>query len=62
MKFKITMKDTGAVDDAVEDFDEDTQEELKEIIKKWFRWSEYLTVEIDTVAGTCVVVPVGKEG
>lgn len=23
----------------------------------WFEYGEYLTVEIDTVAGTCIVVP-----
>lgn len=25
---------------------------------QWFKYGEYLTVEIDTVAGTCTVVPV----
>lgn len=28
-------------------------------IKKWFQYREYLTVEVDTDAGTCTVV---KEG
>ncbi len=27
--------------------------------KKWFRYGEYLEVEIDTEAGTCTVVPNG---
>lgn len=29
-----------------------------EACEKWFEYGEYLTVEIDTDAGTCVVVPV----
>lgn len=31
-------------------------EELREAASTWFRYGEYLTVEIDTDAGTCVVV------
>ena len=34
------------------------QEKVSEICKEWFKWGEYLTVEIDTEAGTAVVVPV----
>lgn len=30
----------------------------REIAAKWFQYGEYLTVEIDTEAGTCTVVPV----
>jgi ABC-type amino acid transport substrate-binding protein len=33
-------------------------EETKELCKKWFKYGEYITVEIDTEAKTCVVVPV----
>ena len=29
-----------------------------ELCGKWFEYSEYLTVEVDTEAETCVVVPV----
>lgn len=28
-----------------------------EVAGRWFEYGEYLTVEIDTDAGTCVVVP-----
>lgn len=28
------------------------------VCEKWFRYKECVTVEIDTEAGTCVVVPV----
>lgn len=31
---------------------------MKELCKKWFEYGEYLTVEIDTDAKTCTVVPV----
>lgn len=30
----------------------------RELCGRWFEYGEYLTVEIDTDAGTCVVVPV----
>jgi len=26
--------------------------------RKWFKYGEYLTVELDTESGTCVVMPV----
>jgi hypothetical protein len=29
--------------------------------KKWFQYGDYLTVEIDTEAQTCTVVPVKKK-
>lgn len=35
-------------------------EKVLELAKRWFRWSEYLTVEIDTDAETCVVLPATK--
>lgn len=28
-----------------------------DLCSMWFKWSEYLTVEIDTDAKTCVVIP-----
>jgi len=31
--------------------------ELPEQIKKWVKWNEYVTIEIDTEAGTAVVCP-----
>lgn len=35
---------------------ETRRETVSEICNKWFEYDEYLTVEIDTDAGTCVVV------
>lgn len=29
----------------------------KEVCLQWFKWGEYLTVEIDTELGTCTVIP-----
>jgi hypothetical protein len=33
------------------------QRKLSALLSTWFRYGEYLTVEIDTVAETCRVVP-----
>lgn len=33
------------------------EEKTYELCSKWFGYGEYLTVEIDTEAKTCVVVP-----
>lgn len=33
------------------------RDEMFEKCLKWFRYGEYLTVEIDTDADTCVVIP-----
>lgn len=30
------------------------------ICTRWFEYNEYLTVEVDTEAGTCAVVPRGE--
>ncbi len=71
MKDPDTLWD--AVRDAVDEeidklgLEEDEATELKEIraqkvrdkCGRWFRYGEYLDVEIDTDAGTCTVLPVG---
>ena len=52
--------------DLPNDLDENEYEELTESRKnlveeaasKWIKYGEYITVEIDTAANTCVVVPV----
>lgn len=33
---------------------------IRELCSKWFEYGEYLTVEIDTDAGTCSVVEKGR--
>ena len=59
MKFCITMKDPDGVYDSLQEAATEhgvERSELEDIIKLWFQYSEYLTVEIDTDAGTCTVV------
>lgn len=72
MKFKVMMQDPGCVYDAAIDavkrslrgMPSDDAEVLKkvrikkalEVASKWFDHGDYLTVEIDTDAGTCVVM------
>lgn len=48
----------GLDNDETELIKESRVEKVKEIASKWFEYSEYITVEIDTEAKTCVVVPV----
>lgn len=51
--------------DDIEQIDDEEREDLAETradkyrdqARRWFRYGEYITVEIDTDAGTCVVVP-----
>lgn len=35
-------------------------EDIKKLSEKWFKYGEYLTVEIDTELGTCTVIEKGK--
>lgn len=46
----------GVDDDEKDELRESRTEKLKEMCKAWFRYDEYLTVEIDTVKKTCTVV------
>ncbi len=72
MKFRVNMKTPDAVCHALneevrpglpDDLDDGQKdaavERAGEITGRWFRRGEYLTVEIDTDAMTCVVVPRG---
>jgi hypothetical protein len=63
MKFRITMKDPDGVHDGLTEADKSEgagqgfgYDERVELLKKWFKYREYLTVEIDTDAKTIVVV------
>jgi hypothetical protein len=52
-------------DNLPKDLDENEFEELtesrkiliEESTKRWIKWGEYVTIEIDTEENTCVVVP-----
>lgn len=47
---------TGHLDeDDREDIIQNRKEKIAEICQKWFRYGEYLSVEIDTEAGTASV-------
>lgn len=43
--------------DEVDAVGEVRREKVGKACERWFKWSEYLTVEVDTDAGTCTVVP-----
>jgi hypothetical protein len=73
MKFRVVMygKDDlanhieAALDEVKPALDDDARDakwgEVYEFCKqKWFEYGDYLTVEIDTEAQTCTVVPVKK--
>lgn len=74
MKIRVNMKTPDALSEAVceavgpaeVDLDDDqTNYDLIETItdmakKKWFRYGECVTLEIDTDAGTCVVLENGR--
>jgi hypothetical protein len=42
-----------------EELIEKAHEKLSGIAAKWLEYGEYLCVEIDTEAGTCIVIPKG---
>ncbi len=54
------LKVEGLSEEELEGVKETRKEEIKELCMKWFKWGEYLTVEIDTEAKTCTVVEAEK--
>lgn len=48
MILKLTLKDTQALDSL-------TSEE-REAAQRWFKWSEYVTIEFDTETGVGKVI------
>jgi len=57
MKIKLHFKTPDVVDYALEDIDEDLREEVKNELRTWVEYGECVSIEIDTVAGTAVVLP-----
>jgi len=54
------MKDTlrsieGITDDERESLEESRREKIEAAVGKWFEYNEYVTIEIDTDAGTATV-------
>lgn len=74
MKVRVTMKTPDAYDEAVDeavewevsslekassdDIEDEIRERTKKVLDKFFRWQEYIDVEIDTETGEAKVVPV----
>ncbi len=48
---------TGIDEDEKEQILETKRTKLSEVARRWFEYSEYLTVEIDTEADTIAVIP-----
>ena len=75
MKLRITMKSPDAVAQAIQDYVQslDPNEELdrdaweincqisdvERQLKKWVKYNEYITVEIDLENNTAQVIPIG---
>lgn len=47
----------GLDNDEIEAVKSERKDKVKALCEKWFEYGEYLTVEIDTEAKTCMVVP-----
>jgi len=66
MKFRVTMKTPDALEQTIEEVEDQLTvrgksiSDVQDLCEKWFKYGESLTVEIDTEAQTCVVVPVGE--
>lgn len=57
MKFKLTFKTPDVFDDIDDEFeDEESREVCKEFARKYMKYSEYITIEFDTVAETATVM------
>lgn len=66
MKFRVTFKTSDAVDDAIcraAQSDAETEQEretlideAREVSRKYFKYGEYVTVEVDTQLDTCTVI------
>ena len=63
MKFRVTMKTPDALEQTIEEVEDQLTvrgksiSDVQDLCEKWFKYGESLTVEIDTEAQTCVVVP-----
>ncbi len=60
MKLRITFKNPDAVDTAIQDAEltEGVAEEVRAVTDKFVKYGEYITIEVDTVKDTAVVMPV----
>ena len=61
MKIRLGFKTPDVTDDAdppLSEMSEEDRAEAKMAFEKWIRYGEYLTIEIDTVTGTCTPIEV----
>lgn len=58
MKFTVTFKSPDAVDDALADIPANQRKKAEKICEEFFKYGEYVYVEIDTDAGTATVLQV----
>ena len=56
MKVRITFKTPDVLDAAIQDLTKEEQEEVQSVAEKFMDYGDYLTVEFDTKAKTCVVI------
>lgn len=57
MKIKVTFKTPDALDYALEGVPEEGRDFAREQCARWIRFDECVTIEVDTNAGTAVVLP-----
>lgn len=60
MKFKLQLKDPDGVYDSITEYFKDFNDlpdEVDAVIDKFVRYSEYVTIELDTETQTARVVP-----
>ena len=50
----------GITEDERETMEESRREGMNELLSKWIEYSEYITIEFDTEAGTAVVCPISN--
>lgn len=51
------LKIDGVSEDEMVELREKREEQTRDLCDKWFEYGEYLTVEVDTEAKTCTVIP-----
>lgn len=64
--YSNVSEEVGALEltdlDEIKELTDQRYNKAMEVVNRWFRFGEYLSVEIDTEAGTCVVLPHGNFG
>lgn len=56
MKLRLCFKTPDVLDYAIENLDENEQNIAREVAKKWIKYGECCSIEIDTDTGTATVL------